>query len=81
MKYFRPLSDSMIEKLKQCRQIETESSSNKPCTIEDMTYALAPLYKRGLVDVKKRLVDNKVLHCVYVTKDGIDFLEKLESHS
>lgn len=81
MKYFRPLSDSMIEKLKQCRQIGKDSSANKPCTLEDMTYALAPLYKRGLVDVKKKLVDNKVLHCVVVTKDGIDFLEKLESHS
>jgi hypothetical protein len=71
----------MIEKLKQCRQIEKDLSASKPCTIEDMTYALAPLYKRGLVDVKKKLVDNKVLHCVFVTKDGIDFLEKLESHS
>lgn len=81
MKYSRPLSDSMIQKLKQCRQIELNDTPGWPCTTEDMTYALAPLYKRGLIDVKKQLIDNKVLHCVYLTKDGIEFLGKLNQNN
>lgn len=78
MKYFRPLSPSMVQKLKQCRQIELDGDHFKHCTMEDMTYAVAPLYKRGLIEIKKSVVDNKVLHCIYVTSAGIEFLKKLE---
>lgn len=78
MKYFRPLSESMIQKLKQCRQAELDGSNERPYTMEDMSYAVAPLFKRGLIEIKKQLVDNKVLHCIHVTKDGIEYLEKLK---
>ena len=78
MKYFRPLSESMIQKLKQCRQTELHPVSDKPCTMEDMSYAVAPLFKRGLIEIKKEIVENKLLHCVHVTKDGIEYLEKLK---
>ncbi|MEO6906172.1 MAG: hypothetical protein ABI148_07410 [Ginsengibacter sp.] len=77
MKYFRPLSESMIQKLKQCRQTELREYSEKPCTMEDMSYAVAPLFKRGLIEIKKQFVENKLLHCVHVTKDGVEYLEKL----
>jgi hypothetical protein len=46
--------------------------------MEDMSYAVAPLFKRGLIEVRKQLVDNKVLHCIHLTKDGIEYLEKLK---
>jgi len=77
MKYFRPLSESMIQKLKLCRQAELNAQNEKPYTMEDMSYAVAPLFKRGLIEVRKQMVDNKVLHCIHLTKDGIEYLEKL----
>lgn len=77
MKYFRPLSESMIQKLKQCRQTEV-GTAERPCTMEDMSYAVAPLFKRGLIEIKKQVVENKLLHCIHVTKDGIEYLEKLK---
>ena len=77
MKYFRPLSKSMIEKLEQCRQSELQEFTKKPFTIEDMNYAVAPLFKRGLIEIKRENVENKLLHCVHVTKDGVEYLEKL----
>ena len=79
MKYFRPLSPSMIQKLKQCRQTELEGESQKHCKMEDMRYAVAPLFKRGLIEIKKEMVDDKVLQCIHLTKDGIEYLEKLNS--
>jgi hypothetical protein len=77
MKYFRPLSESMVQKLKQCYQREQNGPYNKPCTIEEMTYAVAPLYKRGLIEIKKQVVENKVLHCVYVTSEGLEYLKRV----
>jgi hypothetical protein len=77
MKYFRPLSSSMIQKLKQCRKAELDTSNKKVFTMEDMSYAVGPLFKRGLIEMKKEAVDNKVLECIHLTKDGIEYLEKL----
>lgn len=74
MKYFRPLSESTIQKLKQCRQSELKE---RHFTMEDMNYAVAPLFKRGLIELKKEIVDNKYLQCIHLTKDGIEYLEKL----
>ena len=77
MKYFRPLSESMIQKLKLCREAELQSVNEKPVTMEDMSYAVAPLFKRGLIEIKKQVVENKHLHCIHLTRDGIEYLEKL----
>ena len=77
MKYFRPLSPSMIKKLKDCHQSEQDGENKKHYTMEDMSYAVAPLFKRGLIEIKKELVENKMLHCIHLTQDGIDYLEKL----
>lgn len=79
MKYFRPLSESMIQKLKNCRKSELQVIQEKPFTMEDMSYAVAPLFKRGLIELKKELVENKSLQCIHLTKDGIDYLERLNS--
>jgi len=78
MKYFRPLSESMIEKLKLCREAELKPVNEKPVTMEDMSYAVAPLFKRGLIEIKKQIVENKQLHCIHLTSDGIEYLEKLK---
>lgn len=84
MKYFRPLSESMIQKLKKCHQSELNAIQEKPFTMENMSYAVAPLFKRGLIELKKEVVDNKSLQCIHLTKEGIEYLEKLnpvENHS
>ena len=74
MKYFRPLSESMIQKLKNCHQSELKE---RHFTMEDMSYAVAPLFKRGLIELKKEIVEDKYLQCIHLTKDGIEYLEKL----
>ncbi len=78
MKYFRPLSPSMIQKLKQCRMAELDVKNQKHCTMDDMSYAVAPLFKRGLIEIKKEMVDNKMLQCIHLTQEGIEYLEQLE---
>ena len=77
MMYFRPLSNSMIQKLKECYKKQQEEDHEEHCTMEDMSYALAPLYKRGLIEIKKRVVESKTLHCIYVTEAGIKYLNNL----
>ncbi len=77
MKNFRPLSDSLIQKLKQCHKAEMDTKNEKPFMMEDMRYAVAPLFKRGLIEVKKEVVNNKILHCIHLTKKGIEFLETI----
>lgn len=77
MKYFRPLTKSMIEKLKGCREKEL-TGDGSPCKMDDMNYAVAPLYKRGLIETKKLIVNNKDLMVVYVTDAGIEFLKNLK---
>ena len=67
----------MIQKLKDCRRSEQDGENKKHCTMENMSYAVAPLFKRGLIEIKKELVENKMLHCIHLTRDGIDYLEKL----
>lgn len=78
MKYFRPLSESMIQKLKECRKAELDEGNERPFMMEDMTYAVAPLFKRGLIEIRKQIVENKTLQCIHLTKDGIDYLERLK---
>jgi hypothetical protein len=54
-----------------------DEANGKPYMMEDMRYAVAPLFKRGLIEVKKEVVDNKILHCIHLTREGIEYLEKL----
>lgn len=66
----------MIEKLRDCREKELKGSG-EPCKMNEMNYAVAPLYKRGLIETKKLIVNNKDLMVVYVTDAGIEFLKNL----
>jgi hypothetical protein len=76
MKYFRPLTKSMIQKLQDCRAKEL-NGNGEACRLDEMNYAVAPLYKRGLIETKKLIVNNKDLMVVFVTEAGIEFLKKL----
>ena len=76
MKSFRPITKSMIQKLKDCREKELKGDG-EPCKMDDMNYAVAPLYKRGLIGTKQVTINNKVLLGVYVTEAGINFLSQI----
>jgi len=76
---FRPPTKRMIEKLKECLEKEASASSRLPCLPEEMKSSLAGLYKRGLIDTRMDIVNNKKQLCIYVTEAGNNFLKKMES--
>ncbi|MEO8852713.1 MAG: hypothetical protein ABI359_02985 [Ginsengibacter sp.] len=77
--YFRPLSKSTIQKLKECYQKDHGNSDDNYCMMDDMSHALAPLYKRALIEVKRSVVYNKTLYCIFLTKTGEDFVRNLNA--
>jgi hypothetical protein len=70
-KFPRPPTERMIKKLKQCLKKEK-------CFAEEMKSSLPGLYKRGLVETKMEIVNDKKLLCIYVTESGKKFLGDLE---
>ena len=80
MKYLiRPLTQRMITKLKECRQMELDTQTAQPCPPEHFSSSLPGLYARGLIDVKKYSVKGKELHGVYLTENGINCLAYIEN--
>jgi hypothetical protein len=77
-KYLRPLSKTMLSKLVYCRQLELQG---QPCFPEDIKYALAPLYKRGFIGLKKANVNGKEIMAVFTTPEGIHCLEHFTTQS
>jgi hypothetical protein len=61
----------MLSKLLHCRQIEL---GGQCCLPDDIKYALAPLYKRGYIELKKTLVNGREIMAVYTTPEGISYL-------
>ena len=74
---FRPPTQRMIEKLKECHEKE-QKSEDIPCLPEEMKSSLAGLYTRGLIETRMQIVDNKKLLCIYVSDAGKKFLKELE---
>ncbi len=68
----------MIEKLMECHDKEIKNNGTIPCMPEEMKSSLSGLYKRGLVQTRMDIVDNKKLLCIYVTDAGKSFLASLE---
>ncbi len=69
----------MIEKLKECNEKELSYGGKVPCLPEEMKSSLAGLYKRGLINTRMEILNNKKQLCIYVTDEGKDFLKKLEA--
>lgn len=72
--YIRPLTRTMISSLLQCRQIELEG---KICMPDDIKYALAPLYKRGYISLRKTAINGKEIMGVFTTPSGLNCLEQV----
>jgi hypothetical protein len=71
-KYIRPLTKTMLTKLLHCRQIELEGQY---CLPDDIKYALAPLYKRGYIELKRTKVNGREIMAVFTTPEGVNYLE------
>ena len=74
----RPPTKRMIEKLRECHEKEL-SNEKIPCLPEEMKSSLAGLYKRGLIETRMEIVNNKKQLCLYVSEAGKNFLKKLEN--
>lgn len=77
----RPPTPRMIEKLKECLEKELHSHEKMPCFPEEMKSSLAGLYKRGLIDTRMEIVNNKKQLCIYVTESGKKFIKESEHSS
>ena len=66
----RPPTSRMIKKLKEC----LDRSAHEPYLAENMKSSLPGLYKRGFVETRMELVNDKKLLCIYVSELGKRFL-------
>lgn len=76
-KYIRPLTKTMLSKLLLCRQIELEG---RQCLPDDIKYALAPLYKRGYIELKRTVVNGREIMAVFTTAEGVSYLEHFNAN-
>jgi hypothetical protein len=74
----RPPTRRMIDKLRECHEKELNNGKKTPCFPEEMKSSLAGLYKRGLIDTRMEIVNNKKQLCIYVTESGKNFLKSLD---
>lgn len=75
--HYHRLSTYMIEKLVLCRNLELEG---KYCHPEDIKRSLPALYKRGYVGLKRECINNKDLMVVFITQEGLNYLDYLNKH-
>jgi hypothetical protein len=75
----RPPTKRMIAKLKECQEKELASNEKIPCLPEEMKSSRAGLYKRGLIETRMEVVNNKKQLCLYVSESGKNFLKQLEN--
>lgn len=68
----------MIEKLKECYDKESKSTDKIPCLPEEMKSSLAGLYKRGFIDTRMEMINDKKQLCLFLTDAGKKFLEDIE---
>ena len=75
----RPPTERMVKVLKECLEKE-EKNNGQPCLAEEMKSSLPGLYKRGFIETKMEVVNDKKLLCIYVTDTGKNFLAKLHEN-
>lgn len=74
----RPPTLRMIKKLKECD--DKLKHRQEPFFAEEMKSSLPGLYKRGLIETKMEIVNEKKILCIYVTELGKKFLEGLNKN-
>jgi hypothetical protein len=75
MKYLiKPLTESMLTDMRNGRAIELSKTKRNTCNAGDFKGSLPALRRRGFVNTKKVIINNKKIQSVYLTEAGIDFL-------
>ena len=69
----------MLADLRNGRCIELSPTGRNICYTHDFKGSLPGLYKRGLVNTQMVMVDGKEILSVYITREGITFLENFEA--
>ena len=79
MKYLiKPLTKKMLNQLQKARAIELSGTERNICIADDFKGSLAGLYRRGFVNTKMMVIQGKEILGVYITREGINFLNKYE---
>ena len=79
MKYLiEPLTKKMLAQLRDGRAIELSGTDRNICFADDFKGSLAGLYRRGFVNIKMVVLHGKEVQSVFITQEGIDFLNKYE---
>ena len=68
----------MLAQLLDGRAIELSGTDRNICFADDFKGSLAGLYRRGLVNTKMVVLNGKEVQSVFITREGIDFLNKYE---
>ena len=80
MKYLiKPLTKKMLADLRNGRAIELSKTGRNICNTDDFKGSLPGLYKRGFVNTQMAAVDGKEILRVYITMEGISFLNRYEA--
>lgn len=66
----RPPTARMVQKLREC----LERSAHSPFLADNMKSSLPGLYKRGFIETRMEMVNEKKLLCIYVSDLGKKFL-------
>ena len=69
----------MIAKLRECHEKELASGEKVPCLPDEMKSSLAGLYKRGLIETRMEIINNKKQLCLYVSEAGKNLIKQLEN--
>jgi hypothetical protein len=79
MKYLiKPLTKKMVSQLRRGRVIELSKTGRNICISDDFKTTLPGLYRRGLVNIKMMTLDGKDILGVFITHEGISFLDRYE---
>ena len=68
----------MLAQLRDGRAVELSGTDRNICFADDFKGSLAGLYKRGFVNTKMVVLHGKDVQSVFITREGIDFLNKYE---
>jgi hypothetical protein len=79
MKYLiKPLTKKMLDQLRKGRAIELSKTAKNICGTDDFKGSLTGLHRRGFLNTQMVIVDGKEILSVYITPEGISFLNKYE---
>ena len=68
----------MLAQLRDGRAIELSGTDRNICFADDFKGSLEGLYRRGFVNIKMVVLHGKEVQSVFITRAGIDFLNKYE---